>query len=689
MHIDHTRHHQRFISHSGKPVLLLLTLIFTVASLTSLHAQQLSRYQGRYILRDSLVGIADFQYRLQQDDTIKDGRFIFRHFVEHYLETDSIHGLVLDGNFRNGLKHGPWKYASRQYAVAGEAQTIEGRIVYDASGTEWLINANFREGRAHGDYELVVRRIAESNPTDTSFYSKAQYQNGQITGRLIGFTPKLHVEGQFDEEGFPNGDWVFTHRTGNGSPIQELRRYDHGFFSKHYYKMGDRLLEIKHIGFDTLAKSGRGLLTRFPATRAYFRALGYTNVAMDTTAISGVISIDSSQRYISRANEFLERVFIQPAGYRDSNVWLGAGGSDPVPPIRVKVSEFSFSEAEAHLNQNNERLLSEVQSLIDDFFDNPNTQLGRFTNEQLSRFYGVLRIYRDRVGRIAPVIQFLADEASEYVDHDAILAHNAIDIRYPDKLVYEFQDEKLTDTHPFPPALTAFNAHSLNRHLTAVFDDVSAIISRAESTLGGYQAQSDLKDNERQLVSLRDSVIRKFSNAEQRQDYNRLHGEMRDSVHRFIDISFKEYAALQVYRRLLAVDSLQVCYTDYLQLYDTLVGYYDRLEQLDRQYTRSIWNPYTFTYMDERIKERLYRAFEETVFPYVWERARRQLSCDSLPIRLNDLKQLLDRMAELRLEDTKALENNLRRSRNDVHKCLELMGLHLDGAPATELKTKI
>lgn len=677
-----------FTSHPGWPYRLHLTFFFLLANILSLHAQQLSRYQGRYVLRDSLVGVADFEYRLQQGDTIKDGRFIFRHFVEHYRETDSIHGLVLDGNFRNALKHGPWKYAFRRYAVAGEAQTTGGQIVYDASGTEWLINANFHNGRAHGDYELVIRRIAESRPVDTSFYSKVHYHDGHITGRLIGFTRNMRVEGQFDEEGFPNGDWLFTHRTGSGRSIQELRHYDHGFFSKHYYKLDDHLLEIRHIGFDTLAKSGRGLLTRFPATRAYFRALGYTNVVMDTTAISGVIDIDSSQQYISRANEFLERVFIRPAGYRDSNVWHGAGGSDPVPPIRVKVSKFSFSEAETYLNQSNERLLTEVQSLIDDFFDNPNTEMGRFTNEDLSRYYEVLSIYRDRLNQIAPVIRFLADEASEYVDHDAILAHNAVDIHYPDTVRYAFQNEKLSSRHPFPPAPTAFNAGTLNEHLTSVFDDVSAIISRMEGTLDDYQAQSDLKEKERKLVSLRDSVIQRFNNATQRGDYNQLHREMRDSVQRFIDTSFKEYAALDIYQRLLAVDSLQHCYSEYLGLYHALVDYNSRLEQLDQQYTRSIWNPYTFTYMDERVKERLYRAFEETVLPYVWENARRQLSCDGLSTRLNPLEQLLNRMAELRQEDTKTLENHLRKSRNDVHKCLELMGLRPEGMPATELQTK-
>ncbi|MBK1439238.1 hypothetical protein JHJ32_04495 [Parapedobacter sp. ISTM3] len=59
-----------------------------------------------------------------------------------------------------------------------------------------------------------------------------------------------------------------------------------------------------------------------------------------------------------------------------------------------------------------------------------------------------------------------------------------------------------------------------------------------------------------------------------------------------------------------------------------------------------------------------------------------------LSTRLNPLEQLLNRMAELRQEDTKTLENHLRKSRNDVHKCLELMGLRPEGMPATELQTK-
>lgn len=656
----------------------LLLAGFICSCMAMAHAQQTPlSYAGEYMLYDSLPGTAFYEFRIQNGDTLKHGKFTFQYFIESYQETDSTYGTVLSGNFLNNIKNGPWEYASKQLAIASDAQALGSKIVYDATGTEFLIFANFQEGKVHGDYELVHRQIVKSEPADTSFYTKMQYQDGNITGKLIGFTPTMHVEGQFDEDGFPDGDWIFTHQLDSSKYMQEIRRYDHGFFSKHFYDLDDRLLEIKHIGFDTLARSGRGMLTRFPATPSYFRALDYTNIVMDTTAISGIVDVDSSQQYIANANAFLERVFISPASYRDQYVWQSLEGSDSISSIRVKVSKFAFSEEEVELNKDNEIVLTETQSLINDFLENPNTEVGRYTNKNLNLYYHVLQIYRDRLSRIAPVIKFLADEASEYVDHDAILAHNAVEITYPESVIYEFEDQKQTNRYSFPANLTTFKATTLNEHLTAVFEDVSAIITKTEGTLVDYQAQSDLRLKERRLISLRDSVINLFQNTEERNDFTKLHQDMQDSVSSFLETSFKQYAGLVAYRRLLVVDSLQACYQSYAELYPTLGEYQDKLDKLDLDYTRSIWNAYTYTYMEERMKERLYTVFEETVFPYVWNHLRTDLSCDRLPTDLANIERLLERMAELRMEDTKELEKNLRRSRADINTYLEILGLSL------------
>lgn len=635
-------------------------------------------FQGKYLLTDSLLGTVKFEYRLLDSDTLKDGKFTFQRFDERYQESDSTDGLLLTGIFHNNIKNGPWHYAAKQFAISGGAQALGAQIVYNASGSEFFINANFQGGRVDGDYEIVHRYIAESRPTDTTFYSKLEFHYGAIGEHLVGFTDRMKVEGRFDAEGFPNGPWIFTHKIDSGRNLEEYRDYDHGFFSRHYYKIDNKVVEIKHIGFDTMAVSGKGLLTRFPANRAYFRALNYTNTVMDTTAISGIVNIDSSGKYISHSNDFLQRVFTRPATHNDRNVWQLVNGSDSVPRVRVKVSKFSFSEEEVLRNKDNEKILTETKSLIEDFFANPNTQVGRFANETLSFYYEVLGIYRKRLEQISPVISLLADEASEYVDHDAILAYNAVDITYPDKVPYVFQERQHEKVHAFPSDLTTFRTNTLNTHLTAVFKDVSAIVTETENTLEDYQAQSDLRRDESELIALRDSINNLFSNTNELNSYNKLHSGIKDAIREFTERSFKTYAALGPYERSLKIDTLKACYLQYLDLYNTLVRCYEQMAELDKEYTRSIWNPYTFTYMDERVKERLYKAYEDVLFPFLWKELQDNLSCGTFEGKLRNIGLLQEKMAELRLQDTKELEKEIRRARENVDVYLEILNLDLD-----------
>lgn len=654
----------------------LLVIFSAMTSLSDLQAQEVPFvFRGEYPINDSLVGQAVYSYRLDQQDTVKNGPFTFQRFIERYDEIDSVKGIVYQGNFADNLKDGAWQYGAKELTISGAATARESRIVYEASGGEFLVNTNFNAGKAHGFHELVTREIIDSEPTDTSFYVRLQYEEGHVGGHLTGFTNHMNVEGQFDGEGFPNGDWVFNHQVEDGRTIQEIRHFDHGLFSRHYYKTEDELLEIKRIGFDTLTQSGLGLLTRLPADSAYFRALDYTDVVMDTETLAKVEDFGGAQRYLSRANAFLQRVFMGPADHLGKNVWASLEGSDSIPPISVKISKFTFSDEEIFLNKENNKVLRETKSLITHFFDDPNTQVGKYADSELGYYYQVLEIYNERLDLLSPLITFLADQASEYVDHKAILQHKAADIVYPDTVVYEFQDEVAQRHYVFPPDLTTFSIAHINEHLTMVLEDVSSAISQMEETIEEYQAESNLKIAQGELVLLRDSVFYLFSHVDTSLQYNALHGKLRESVQANVESAFKSFSAMDPYHRILAVDSLKVCFQHFSRLYYQLVSQQDRLDELDREYTRSVWNPYTFTYMEERVKERLYTAFEEILFPYLWDEFESNLTCGDLPTGLQRIDGLLDRMAELRLQDTRELERSIRKSQKDPEAYLSLLGL--------------
>lgn len=648
--------------------------IFCLTVAISSVAQQ-RQYSGNFRLPGAEQGTAVFDYYLLGGDTVKNGNFRFQQFIEHFQDSDTIRGFVLNGAFQHNIKNGSWRYVSRNFTISGNPQALDARVVYDVTGQEFLINSNFEEGRAHGVYEILDRALVESQPLDTSFYARFGYRNGAVSGGLAGSTNDLQAEGQFDDEGFPDGDWIITHLSDTLPRTIEIRRYDHGFFSKHFFQIDDDLYEIKHIGFDTLARSGSGLLTRLPVTSTYFRALDYTNIVMDTMAIRQFFDHGDFQQLISRTNHFLERVMVNPAFHGGENVWTKIEGSAPIQPMRIKISKHSFSAEESSLNKSSERYLTEALSLIRNFLNNPNVQIGRFSQEKLAFHVKLLELYESRLTALSPVVHFLADEASEYVDHNAILRHNEVDISYPGQVIYDFGDAPKTGEYTFPPAIDSFTIHQINMHLELVFEDVNKLVGESAPYLEQLMVQSNLNDKEQLLIQQKDSVLNIFADMGSSDAYRGLHRDIRTSVEEQIDRTFKSYSALSSQRRLLEIDSMARCYEQYLEVYDKLTDFDNRLREIDIEYTRSVWNAYTYTYMEERVKERLYRAFEEVILPHHIHRLMSHRSCDHLYQDMDRIDRLLRRMMALRMEDTKNLERQLRRAPKTVEAYLAILGL--------------
>lgn len=101
------------------------------------------------------------------------------------------------------------------------------------------------------------------------------------------------------------------------------------------------------------------------------------------------------------------------------------------------------------------------------------------------------------------------------------------------------------------------------------------------------------------------------------------------------------------------------------------------IDRINEVYTRTTWNPYTFTYMDERVNENVYEAFETEVFPFVWDELSNNISCEDIGEKSKNFEILYRKMIALRDEDTKQIDRQLRRS-NTLEEILTTLNLDPD-----------
>jgi hypothetical protein len=124
------------------------------------------------------------------------------------------------------------------------------------------------------------------------------------------------------------------------------------------------------------------------------------------------------------------------------------------------------------------------------------------------------------------------------------------------------------------------------------------------------------------------------------------------------------------------LELLNSCFKSFIELYEVLDEFPKQQKELDSLYTRTVWNPFTYTDMDEVVKERIYNAYNKVLFPHLMNEVENQISCETIDKILHDIPAVIERLKQLRNEDTKDIEKELRRE-NDPQVIKEALRMEL------------
>ena len=101
----------------------------------------------------------------------------------------------------------------------------------------------------------------------------------------------------------------------------------------------------------------------------------------------------------------------------------------------------------------------------------------------------------------------------------------------------------------------------------------------------------------------------------------------------------------------------------------------ERERAIEGLYTDEVWNNFTATVMQERIKKRLTEAYAEVLVPYFQQRvSAEELDCAEAARLDHQLRSLHERMLSLRAADTDELEDRVRNV-DDPLRLLDLLGI--------------
>lgn len=591
--------------------------------------------------------------------TLKHGGFRFQ-AVEQDVDNDkSFVSLEYEGTYNKGLKDGEWTYRKAIVQKSGEP-TVNGYVLQQSvEGEELVISGNFNKGQAVDVWVSLRRRIVDGKAADTIEYVLAEFKAGNLFGRARGYVNELNFEGAFGETGLLTESWVFKGKHAD-RVFEERRQYQNGYLEEHTINTRQKSTKLLHP--DLLRTSeDTGLWEPIVLSASVVKVLLESNLLFDFTNES---ELRTQLSIVRTSNEVMYHA-LQAFGKRNgTDIWAEFEGSEPMGGPRMMVRRFPFTPRETTALENSQSRLTQITITNQDFFNDPIVDVGRFAYEDVAFSYELLSQYKRVAENLGGAIEMLQDPTYQYVNRALLFRQMGLTSSFPDSITYEFDDTLRARAWLFPwqGPLSFLSIAEIDSQLTTIALHLRQLIQHVDLTLEDYKRESLLSAIEVRIIEKREEAIGLFEQKIRAEDFNDYHKQLAEHIFEFVMGGFKSYARLSPREKLDASDSVLTCFTEVIQLYEELRKQPLREKSLTELYTRTVWNAYTFTYMDELVKERLFKAYEEELLPAITNDLIAHLSCGNISKKSKNYAAVYKRMQTLREQDTKVEERQLRKS---------------------------
>lgn len=635
-------------------------LLVCLCFLFSLHttAQEITKTKK---INDSIIGEVFFQYYLNNQDTIYNGNFEFNS-TQKVKDQEDVVSYNYVGKYQENQKTGKWVFSKKELTPQEKFKEKNYKVTFSTSGSEFKIKGNFKDGLADGDWQVVNQKFESSNPTDTLYSISSKFKNAKMVAHFSAASNRVNIDGNFTEDGLLDGNWEIIHRLDN-KELVEIRSYEDGIFKSHYFLINDEKYHIEHVGLDTIVEENENWVD-IEIKDDYFKILELTNFGFKEEADKGVVQ--DIQATTQKSNQFLKNALLSFGYYNEFEVWNSLKGNQAIQFGKFKVRKYTYTKNEKEQLAKLKDQSSQIEESLANFFSNSQIEIGKLNFETLNKYESILKQYQKSYPELDKIVNKLTQTAFEYVDREALLPKFNLEINFNSQLEYTYQEEQIIEKHRFPeiPEQKNLSIPTLAKLVGNWHKDVVEIEEEVERILEDLSKQEALNEDEEELVARKTELIALYSNEDEKDNYNEFHEDVAEGVIQYTNQMFENYVKLPVDQKKDEIQSTLTCIEKLLNTYTELADIPRKLDRLDDVYTRTSFNPYLMVDMSERIKERIYKAFEDYLFPELMKEMKQDIDCDEFPKHLNDLERLYNRMVQLSDQDTSDIEKELRRVRD-------------------------
>lgn len=644
----------------NQKIYLFFTL-FISCFCADFNAQEFQKFKGKYELKNIGEGIAEFKYFIKQKDTVFDGEFSFSKMSEIDDHKESI---IYDGNFKNNKMQGEWMFSLKTIDSISDPKAKDFELVSTTAGSEFLVSGIFENNKQNGTWQVIQRKFENSKPTDTSFTAEIDFGQKSLKQNFNSDAKNMSVIGGFNGDGLVHGDWTMIHKL-DGFQVREIREFENGAMKNHYFLVNNDKIFVDYIGLDTSKNTNNETWTDQEFDQLYTEVLKLANISSYTPE-NTEIQLDELS---SISLDFIKNTFLSFYQHQDYEFWSAVSQKTINDDQKtVSLRKYPFSKSEKKDIKNIKSDFEEIKNKIDSFNEESLVEIGLHQYKTLKITNEIYKLISTKLDDLQHNVSISQNKALAYLERSSLDDRVFKKIEFPETISVEFQNESVeTDTNlPISFEPESFELSDFSEFINTIKNSVKELDSESDLILDDLKKQSKLNEIEEELVAKKDSILKLYSANQDIEKFNEYHDELDSEIKNYTRNQFETYASLEIDQKKEQIDLYLECFDEIISFYKMQTELPSKIDRIKDLYTRTVWNPYTYTDMQETVKERIYESFDEILLPHLLEKFNNEIDCESISKNIKNFNNLYKRMVEIREQDTKQIEKALKREKNPM-----------------------
>jgi hypothetical protein len=642
----------------------LFLLIFT-CWVNLLFAQEV--YSGEYTLKNGYSGHSTHEYKFVQQKKVLHGPFTFQSDSSYSFEDEDIlQSRIFKGNYRDGIPNGLWQILESELQKSGDAIYDGENIVYQVRGNQKKWSIPYQNGETSGRIDYHHLTIENGQVKDTLFSASASVSENQMFGEITSYDKRNHLTFYSNEQGFFDQTYTFT----SNSKFKDTRLFDNGFIRQHQIAIKGQEIQLQYIDF--LHQNEDLATVQFTCQDELYKTLSY----FARKELYNIHNKAYEKDWLMEEKSFLDQSLSRLIQVNDEGIWNYLDGAQTVssPVMQLKRVELD-SQQKASLDSIQYTILA-LQKGLDYYLKDAQVEFNRYMSDSAAYHYAAFEEIQRFLSTSMELHRFINSERLSFIDFRHAIHLLFKPYTFQSTILYDYNDKEHKKTIATPEKFdyTDFNLRRYNTYLSEVYALFETLDKSIRKAVEQNIQNLSIAEKEQKLIRYKDTIVDLFR--PENTKMNEFHRKYGERISAFISTDIKRYAALPVSERILEIDNRLTCYENHLLAYNELEKLETRVIQLKELYTRTIWNAFTFTEMDEIVKERVYNAYRNILLDFVLENMFSAPSCGNLEGKLDNFARIYRRMLVLRDQDTKEIERKLKRINNPAM-ILEILEIEL------------